>query len=53
MTFKGDLSLERSKISLKAMFRALQKEKKGIWVEFNSIAGNDEEDYEHGASAFL
>ena len=35
---KGDPSLGRSQISLKAMFRALQKEKLGLWVELNHMA---------------
>ena len=39
---KGDPSLARSKISLKAMVRALQKEKGGLWVELNRVEGKSQ-----------
>lgn len=35
VTLRGDPSLARSKISLKAMMRLLQKERGGMLIEFN------------------
>lgn len=37
MTFKGDPSLARSKISLKAMIKVIRKEGCGVLVEFNQV----------------
>lgn len=36
-TLKGDPSLARSKVSLKAMLRTLLKEGGGLWLEFNQV----------------
>ncbi|XP_048496700.1 transposon Tf2-1 polyprotein [Beta vulgaris subsp. vulgaris] len=41
VTLKGEPSLERSKVSLKAMFRVLRKEGRGIWVELNLLQGEE------------
>ena len=37
---KGDLSLSRTKVSLKAMARALQHHGQGVWVELCQISTN-------------
>lgn len=37
VTLKGDMSLVRSQISLKAMLKALQKEKEGYIIELNLV----------------
>lgn len=39
VTLKGDPSLGRSKISLKAMIRTLKKQKQGVLVEYNTGGG--------------
>lgn len=41
VTLKGDPSLARSEISLKAMIKMIKKEKGGILVEVNEIDGRD------------
>ena len=42
VTLKGDPSLGSSGISLKAMIRSLQKEKRGLLVELKKIDGKGE-----------
>lgn len=37
VTLVGDPSLVRSRISLKAMIRTIQKEKQGYWIEVNKL----------------
>lgn len=39
MTLRGDPSLARSKVSLKAMIKILRKEGGGIPVEYNNLEG--------------
>lgn len=43
VTLKGDPSLIKSRISLKAMLRSLRKEGKGYWVEFKHLTANKAE----------
>ena len=42
VTLKGDPSLGRTKISLKAMIRTLQKEGGGYLVEFNQMSSDQQ-----------
>ena len=46
ITLKGDPSLGRTKISLKAMIRALQKEGGGYLVEFNQLSSDQQKNDE-------
>lgn len=50
---KGDPSLARSKMSLKAMLRALKKEKEVLWVKLNHIEEQSKERKQVVAPLFL